>query len=248
MIRRRWFGAILRGRCRRTRTKEGVQWRQPFTGLARENASGVRPQSRSKATSEVTSGSLYLGEAVAQPGFPGPPPHFHEHLHDMFYVLDGTLTVQLGDQTTDLEPGTFVCVPPGVVHTFSNPGDSPVRFLNFNAPAGWENYIEGDPGMRMNPIYADDAAAAIEAALALERQEVINVAGAEVVTVTDLVRRLAAALGTKGRVRHTDGSPGDLVADTTRMRTVLGFHPDTSLDEGLGAVAQSIAVGSATQG
>ena len=34
-----------------------------------------------------------------------------------------------------------VCVPPGVVHTFSNQSDAPVRFLNFNTPAGWENYM-----------------------------------------------------------------------------------------------------------
>jgi uncharacterized cupin superfamily protein len=59
----------------------------------------------------------------------------------MFYVLDGTLTVRLGDETLELEPGSFVCVPPGVVHTFSNPSDTPVRFLNFNTPAGWENYM-----------------------------------------------------------------------------------------------------------
>jgi hypothetical protein len=28
-----------------------------------------------------------------------------------------------------------------VVHTFSNQTDSPTRFLNFNTPAGWENYM-----------------------------------------------------------------------------------------------------------
>jgi hypothetical protein len=27
------------------------------------------------------------------------------------------------------------------MHTFSNQSDSPVRFLNFNTPAGWENYM-----------------------------------------------------------------------------------------------------------
>jgi len=59
----------------------------------------------------------------------------------MFYVLDGTLTVRLGDETTELPAGSFVCVPPGVVHTFSNPSETPVRFLNFNTPAGWENYM-----------------------------------------------------------------------------------------------------------
>ena len=42
-----------------------------------------------KATGEETNGSFYLGEVVVEPGFPGPPPHVHERLHDMFYVLDG---------------------------------------------------------------------------------------------------------------------------------------------------------------
>jgi quercetin dioxygenase-like cupin family protein len=94
-----------------------------------------------KATGEETGGSFYLGETVIEPGFPGPPPHRHRRLHDMFYVLDGTLTLRLGDETLELGPGSFVCVPPGVVHTFSNPGDAPVRLLNFNTPAGWEDYM-----------------------------------------------------------------------------------------------------------
>jgi quercetin dioxygenase-like cupin family protein len=94
-----------------------------------------------KATGKETNESFYLGEVVVEPGFPGPPPHFHGHLHDMFYVLDGTLTVRLEDETTELPPGSFVCVPPGVVHTFSNPSETPVRLLNFNTPAGWENYM-----------------------------------------------------------------------------------------------------------
>ena len=34
-----------------------------------------------------------------EPGFAGPPPHVHERLHDMFYVLEGTLTMRLGDDT-----------------------------------------------------------------------------------------------------------------------------------------------------
>jgi quercetin dioxygenase-like cupin family protein len=94
-----------------------------------------------KAAGEETNGSFYLGEVVVAPGFLGPPPHVHERLHDMFYVLDGTLTVRLGDETIELPEGSFVCVPPGVVHTFSNPSPTPVRFLNFNTPAGWENYM-----------------------------------------------------------------------------------------------------------
>jgi quercetin dioxygenase-like cupin family protein len=94
-----------------------------------------------KATGDDTAGSFFLSETTVEPGFPGPPPHRHERLHDMFYVLDGVLTMRVGDETHEVGPGTFVCVPPGVTHTFKNASDAPVRFLNFNTPAGWENYM-----------------------------------------------------------------------------------------------------------
>jgi quercetin dioxygenase-like cupin family protein len=94
-----------------------------------------------KATGDDTAGSFFMSEATIEPGFPGPPPHQHERLHDMFYVLDGVLTMQLTEETLEVEAGTFVCVPPGVKHTFSNPSDTAVRFLNFNTPAGWEDYM-----------------------------------------------------------------------------------------------------------
>jgi len=85
-----------------------------------------------KATGENTGGTFFLSESTLEPGFPGPPPHHHEQLVDMFYVLEGVLIVRLGDQTHELGAGSFVCVPPGVVHTFSNTSESPVRFLNSN--------------------------------------------------------------------------------------------------------------------
>jgi quercetin dioxygenase-like cupin family protein len=94
-----------------------------------------------KATGEETSGTFFLSETTIGAGFPGPPLHRHERLVDMFYVLEGVLTVRLGQETHQLEKGSFVCVPAGVMHTFSNQSDSPVRFLNFNTPAGWENYM-----------------------------------------------------------------------------------------------------------
>ena len=94
-----------------------------------------------KASGADTGGSLFLSETTIAPGFPGPPPHRHERLVDMFYVLEGVLSMRLGEDTRQLEAGSFVCVPPGVVHTFSNPSDRPVRFLNFNTPAGWEHYM-----------------------------------------------------------------------------------------------------------
>src|SRR5215210_9219263 len=42
-----------------------------------------------KADTSATVASLYLGEVSLEPGYPGRPPHIHERLDDMFYVLEG---------------------------------------------------------------------------------------------------------------------------------------------------------------
>ena len=94
-----------------------------------------------KAGSAETGGSFFLSESVVEAGFPGPPLHRHEALHDMFYVLEGTLTVVLDGEPREAPAGTFVCVAPGTAHTFRNETQEPVRFLNFNTPAGWEGYM-----------------------------------------------------------------------------------------------------------
>jgi uncharacterized cupin superfamily protein len=92
-----------------------------------------------KATGKDTAGSFYLGECLIMPGYVGPPSHVHDRQHDMFYVLEGTLTLQIDDETVNLGPGSFACIPPGTVHTFSNRSERPLRFLNFDTPAGKED-------------------------------------------------------------------------------------------------------------
>jgi mannose-6-phosphate isomerase-like protein (cupin superfamily) len=98
-----------------------------------------------KAGNAETGGAMYCGEVELVPGFAGPPPRVHNRLHDMFYVLAGTLTVRLGDTEHAAGAGTFVCVPPGVVHSFSNPHAEPVRFLSFNTPAAGRTTCEISP-------------------------------------------------------------------------------------------------------
>jgi UDP-glucose 4-epimerase len=110
--------------------------------------------------------------------------------------------------------------------------------------AGSEIVIEDDPGMAMNPIYVEDAAAAVEAALRLDTQMTVNIAGSEVVRVRELVERLAGAMGREARIRSGSAVRGDLVADTSQMRSVLSVRPEVDLDRGLRAVAESLTAGS----
>ena len=90
---------------------------------------------------KLTGEDLYLAEGTLPASTPGPPPHTHEHKTDMFYVLEGTLTVLVGEESHDLAAGSFVAAPPGIVHAFRNDSDAPVRFLNMSTPGGWEHYM-----------------------------------------------------------------------------------------------------------
>jgi quercetin dioxygenase-like cupin family protein len=95
-----------------------------------------------KAEGRHTAGHLGLTEYTAAPGFPGPPAHIHREMTDMFFVLEGRLQFALGEEKIEAPAGSFVLVPPGNVHTFSNPYDEPSRFLSLVAPAGLEQYFK----------------------------------------------------------------------------------------------------------
>ena len=78
------------------------------------------------------------------PGREGPELHIHEDEDDAFYVLDDEITFILGDEEVIAPAGTFVLVPPGVLHTFANRTSEPVRILNIHAPAGFDRRLLGD--------------------------------------------------------------------------------------------------------
>ena len=107
--------------------------------------------------------------------------------------------------------------------------------------AGETVTIDGDPGLRVNPIHVSDAARAIVAAIAADAPgAVVNVAGAETVTLTQLVTALGTAAGVKPRIVHAgEGPPADLLGDNARMRERLGVTPRVTLRDGLeGVVAE----------
>jgi mannose-6-phosphate isomerase-like protein (cupin superfamily) len=72
-----------------------------------------------------------------EPGEQGPDPHIHREHVDAFYVVEGELEFGVGPaiERVHAPAGTFVLVPPGVLHTFANRSDATVRWLNLHAPS-----------------------------------------------------------------------------------------------------------------
>ena len=73
----------------------------------------------------------------------GPGLHVHTVQEDTFYVLDGVLTVQLGNNIVELGPGDFGSAPPGVPHSFTNTlANRACRVINLMTPGiGFDGYI-----------------------------------------------------------------------------------------------------------
>lgn len=80
-------------------------------------------------------------EVVTPAGVPGPPPHYHEDADEAFYVTAGRLGVMSGDTWTSLEPGGYMNVPCGTVHSFRNEGADDVKAITCFEPQGFERFF-----------------------------------------------------------------------------------------------------------
>jgi quercetin dioxygenase-like cupin family protein len=84
---------------------------------------------------EDTNGKYAQFEAIVPPGG-GPPAHFHTREEEGFYIIEGEIAFQIGDQRLIARAGMFANMPVGTPHSFKNESDRPARMLVTMAPAG----------------------------------------------------------------------------------------------------------------
>ena len=89
-----------------------------------------------------TRGTLAIAEFTVPPHSPSPFPHVHRVHEEGFYMLEGELEFNVDGKIIQASTGSFVMVPIGVPHTFSNPGNIPARFLNTFTPPQYIHYFE----------------------------------------------------------------------------------------------------------
>jgi mannose-6-phosphate isomerase-like protein (cupin superfamily) len=92
---------------------------------------------------EGETGSRYsVSEWWLEPKTQGPGAHAHDE-DDLFYVIEGVMSLRVGDEWLDCSRGAFVLVPGGVTHDFENRGDVRAGILNFKTPGPFEPEMAG---------------------------------------------------------------------------------------------------------
>ena len=92
-------------------------------------------------TTEATGGAISVIVGWHKPG-EGPPDHVHFSQEEVFFILEGSYELTVGDQTATAGPGTIVFIPRNVVHRFKNGGDTTACMLDWSLPGGQDHYFK----------------------------------------------------------------------------------------------------------
>ena len=103
-----------------------------------------------KAAAAETKNAFTLIEVQLPPGG-GAPPHIHHGEEEGFYILEGELTVNCGDQSWTATPGTFAFLPRGIPHSFLVSESGPAKLLQLSSPSQFERFAAemGEPATAM---------------------------------------------------------------------------------------------------
>ena len=105
-----------------------------------------------KATAADTGGLMTIVE-MTEPPWSEAPWHVHHREDEAFYILDGDVTIQIGDTTIECHAGDYAFGPRDIPHRFTV-GPNGCRMLFILTPGGFEKLVRemGEPaGARTLP-------------------------------------------------------------------------------------------------
>lgn len=91
-----------------------------------------------KADGEEVANQYGITEWWMDEGGPSPAPHVHEANDELMYVLEGPVSILVGETWEKMEKGGFVLIPAGIQHTFRNDSNQRVGILNLLLGTSYE--------------------------------------------------------------------------------------------------------------
>jgi quercetin dioxygenase-like cupin family protein len=94
------------------------------------------------ATAAGTGGRYTVIEQVTPPGW-GPPRHIHTREDEIFFVLDGSYELHVGDERRTVVAGASAILPRNIPHGFRNVASTPSRLVFVITPGGLRGVLLG---------------------------------------------------------------------------------------------------------
>jgi len=102
-----------------------------------------------KATSAQTGNQFWLAEQTSNAGYASPV-HVHTREDETFYVIEGELSIGVGDALYQVGPGACVFGPRNVPHSYKVESER-ARWLVLGTPGGFDGWFfdTGKPAARL---------------------------------------------------------------------------------------------------
>ena len=113
--------------------------------------------------------------------------------------------------------------------------------------AGEAIQLQGEDGISLNPIFVDDAVAAVESALTLRQSHKINIGGPETLSMRQIGETIGSVLGKVPEFEmDLSATKQNLVADIGKMCSLLAA-PRVRFHEGIARSVDSLTWGRSTE-
>ncbi len=105
-----------------------VNWRQCLKQTKRKRSNAIL----------FSIPSSPISEWWLEPNSTGPGAHLHEANDEIFYVIEGTASLLVGEEWIEASKGAFFMIPKNTMHDFANRSNNKTGLLNFFIPGGFE--------------------------------------------------------------------------------------------------------------
>ncbi len=105
-----------------------------------------RTQNLVGGASPIQARNFAMGHVTLDPDG-GQVPWHNQEQEEVYYIIEGTAEMCLGEERQTLTTGQAAYIPPGVFHQITNIGHTPMRMLYCYAPGGdvahWRQELSG---------------------------------------------------------------------------------------------------------
>lgn len=105
-----------------------------------------RTQNLVGGASPIQASAFAMGNVTLEPNG-GQVPWHNQEQEEIYFIVEGTCEMCLGEERQIISTGQAAYIPPGVFHQLTNIGDTPARMIYVYGPAGevahWRQELAG---------------------------------------------------------------------------------------------------------